>query len=392
MQNDYALKNTSTNNANLSNKSNINANNIIEEKPLSTVQIVYSKNISFNGKTFEKTYFSRIPSTSISGSKDFATVTQNSDGTSLVQNSVFAPNTTTLIDGFYLGAFEVTQELYSAVISACKNSAQENDAVKLCAMLNNEPSYFENNAQKNEVQRLRPVEQITWYDAIIFCNALSFLCGYDACYTINNAQFAKVDVTNGAQTQSAQNNTCVFANVLIDTSKNGFRLPTEAEWECAARATDVNARDWFYTYSGAMQSDSVAWFLEKQIVVDEDILRVGKTHEVGLKKPNTLGLFDMNGNVQEWCFDDFAHINIFDVNKKTHHKNPLVIAGNVTTLNDARNLQNVELSTKKVARGGSWFRTSAEGTVTFRLALDASKQNTGCGIRLARTPYQDESF
>ncbi|MEP7219070.1 MAG: SUMF1/EgtB/PvdO family nonheme iron enzyme [Bacteroidota bacterium] len=133
-----------------------------------------------------------------------------------------------------------------------------------------------------------PVETVSWYNAIEFCNRLSNYKGMAPAYSIN---YSNQDTVI----------TCNF-------SANGYRLPTEAEWEYACRAGTITDR-----YSGNMSSHATNFFRESNLDTIAWYNTVGTsdstsgTHPVGQKQPNAFGLYDMQGNVTEWCWDYWSN-------------------------------------------------------------------------------------
>ena len=149
---------------------------------------------------------------------------------------------------------------------------------------------------------LYPAYSVSWYDAIVYCNLRSMAENYAPVYSINGetdpAKWTDI-VTSTAESGGTKycgpsGSNADWDAVSFDTTANGYRLPTEIEWEYIARG----GNNWdSFTYSGSNNIDDVAWY------------STDKTYEVALKAANTLGIYDMTGNVWEWCWDWLSEID-----------------------------------------------------------------------------------
>ncbi|WP_454191214.1 formylglycine-generating enzyme family protein [Paenibacillus sp. Marseille-Q7038] len=202
----------------------------------------------------------------------------NDDNFVLVKGGVFENKNSNYygkdiaIQNFYISKYEVTQKEWVEVMES-------------------NPSHFKG-------EQL-PVEMVSWYDAIEYCNVRSEKEGLQPFYDIDKS---KKDPENKNE------HDLIKWIVTINEGANGYRLPTEAEWEYAASGGHMS-KD--YAYSGSNQADEVSWYWrnagDQYLSGDWSWPAIEnngtRTKTAGLKVPNELGIYDMSGNVREWCWD-----------------------------------------------------------------------------------------
>lgn len=171
----------------------------------------------------------------------------------------------------------------------------------------------------------RPVENVSWFDCIAFCNTLSEMEGLEKTYTISGEE------------------------VQCTVETDGYRLPTEWEWWFAAAANQNVA------FSGSDNVEEVAWIRGNS---------GGQTHDVGQKKANGFGLYDMSGNVDEWCWDRYGG---------KYEDIPIEDSLGPTT------------GTQRLRRGGSWFSDASFSQVAYRRWRHPSDRIDRQGVRLCRS-------
>lgn len=179
----------------------------------------------------------------------------------------------TLTQNFYMDSTEITQLMYDQIMTASYSGYRSLTWGSIAGI--NNSGWGLGYGRGDSL----PAYNVNWYDAILFCNARSKMAGLDTVYTYSRI--------------SGPGNDGFAADVYINYKKNGYRLPTEAEWEFACRGGTTTAYYWGDEDDTLIVSQ-YAWYEPNS---DND------AHQVAQKKPNAYGLYDMHGNLFEWCND-----------------------------------------------------------------------------------------
>ncbi|MEK3736368.1 transcriptional regulator [Paenibacillus odorifer] len=228
----------------------------------------------------------------------------------------------TTISNFYIGQYEVTQKEWVEIMGS-------------------NPSAFKDDNL--------PVEMVNWYDVIDYCNKRSIKEGLKPYYNIDK---------NKKDPNNKSDNDTLKWTVTLNAGANGYRLPTEAEWEYAAGGGQLSKS---YTYSGSNKADEVAWYWQnagdKFLSGDWNWPIIennhNKTKSIGGKKPNELGLYDMSGNVREWCWNWYG-----DIDSKS--------------------------GSFRVVKGGGWIGGINNNEISFRGKFEANGMGPDQGFRVIR--------
>jgi formylglycine-generating enzyme required for sulfatase activity len=233
------------------------------------------------------------------------------------------PTHTVTLNSFYIGKYEVTQAEYSQYMQPGSGWTSS------FGLGDNYPAYF-----------------VSWYAILKYCNLRSIAEGLTPCYTINGS----TDPANWGAVPTSNNSTWNAA--ICNWNANGYRLPTEAEWEYAARGATNNPD---YLYSGSDDINAVAWY-------DGNNSPSG-SKPVGTKAPNGIGTYDMSGNVYEWCWDWYSS----SYYNSSPQNNPTGPAS----------------GSYRVLRGGGWGGSAYYCRVAYRFS-STPYSSDAIGFRLCR--------
>ena len=257
-------------------------------------------------------------------------------GTTITGNESWIPSSEVFVSGrritisdMYVCDHEVTRGEFKEVMGTDPStaSAYDKDGNELTgdAVLNN------------------PVNYVNWYAAIAYCNKLSLKENLTSCYSVSGV----TDWENLDYSSIPTSSNSTWDALTYDKEADGYRLPTEAEWEWLARGGEN------YTYAGSNTVDDVAWYKTNK--------NSKGSREVKTKQSNGYGLYDMSGNVDEWCYDwyDTVSSNTADTGASS--------------------------GSYRIRRGGSWYYGGNYCQVSNRNCRNPGDRDDDYGFRVVRS-------
>ncbi len=248
----------------------------------------------------------------------------------------------TISKGYFMGRHEVTQEEYEKYCSY--TGGEDKKPTEQYGVGDDYPAYY-----------------VSWYDAVVYCNRRSIAELLTPCYAIDGETDPSKWGGDGTVPTSSDS---TWNGVTCNWNANGYRMPTEAEWEYAARAGDATTDK--ITWSGTDTETKLkeyAWYTENS---GNEAGEEKKTHQVGTKKPNSLNLYDMSGNVAELCWDWHGDYSTESVT------NPTGPTGGSS-------------GEYRVIRGGGWRNLADSCSVSYRLYSGPNRRYDYVGFRLVRS-------